>query len=362
MEFPSISTLQDVQPALAALLISATVYLMSQSTPPPVRLIELLMGQVVSRLVHVAATLNLADLLASGPRSAEELAGATSTDARSLYRVMRTLASLGVFSEGNDHRFRLQPLGEALKSTEPGRATALLFGGEVFARSLEHMLYSVRTGKTGFEKAFGSPLFDWLGSHPEDASLFSQTMLGFHGTEPAAVAAAYDFSPFKTILDVGGSTGNLLSTILLRFERPRGILFDLPHVVREAPAVIEQRGLTGRVDIVPGSFFEQVPAGADACILSHVIHDWTEEQCAVILSNCRRAMPRGGRLLIIEMVLPAGDTPHPGKMLDMVMLATPGGQERTEPEYAALLEKSGFRLTRVVPTESAVSVVEAVLS
>ncbi len=221
------------------------------------------------------------------------------------------------------------------------------------------MLYSVQTGQTGFQKSFGVPVFDWLGSHPAIASLFNDTMVGFHGMEPPAVASAYDFSPFQTIADVGGSTGNLLTTILAHHPALRGILFDLPHVVRDAPALIAQRGLTDRVQIEAGSFFDGVPAGADAYILSHVIHDWNQEQCLTILDHCRRAMSPAGRLLLVEMVLPDGDTPHPGKMLDMVMLTAPGGEERTEAEYGALLDQAGFRLTRVVPTASLTSIVEA---
>jgi hypothetical protein len=235
-----------------------------------------------------------------------------------------------------------------------------MLGGELISRSLDHLLHSVQTGEPGFQKAYGMPIFDWLASHPAEASLFNDTMVGVHGMEPAAVAAAYDFSGFQTIADVGGSTGNMLSTILGQHAGPRGILFDMPHVVRDAPALIQQRGLTDRIRIEPGSFFESVPAGADAYILSHVIHDWNEKQCLAILDNCRRAMNAHGRLLLVEMVLPSGDTPHPGKMLDMVMLITPGGQERTAAEYGALLDKAGFRLTRVAPTASPVSIVEAI--
>jgi len=198
-----------------------------------------------------------------------------------------------------------------------------------------------------------------LAKHLEEASLFSETMVGVHGAEPAAVALAYDFSELPTIIDVGGATGNLLAAILGRHPGPRGILFDMPHVVRDAPALIQARGLADRIKIAAGSFFESVPTGGDAYLLSHIIHDWSEEQCLTILGNCRRAMKTGSRLLIIEMVLPTGDAPHPGKMFDIVMLALPGGQERTEPEYGALLDKAKFRLARVVPTESAVSVVEA---
>jgi len=167
---------------------------------------------------------------------------------------------------------------------------------------------------------------------------------------------------FETVVDVGGATGNMLAAILSRHVGPRGVLFDRPHVVRDAPALLKARGVEERVTIEPGNFFDSVPAGGDAYVLSHIIHDWTEDQCLTILGHCRKAMKPDGRLLIVEMVLPAGDTPHPGKILDMVMLVIPGGQERTEAEYAALLGKAGFRLTRVVPTASAVGVVEAVVA
>jgi len=331
----------------------------ADALPPEAQIVEMVMAQFVSRLIHLTATLKLPDYLSDGPKTADELARLTATHAPALYRIMRTLASLGLFTEDAAHRFALQPLGAALKSGTPSHATALIMGGEIVARSLDHLLYSVQTGKTGFQNSFGVPLFDWLGEHPMEASLFNQTMVGIHGMEPPAVAAAYDFSAFKTIADVGGSTGNMLAAILSRHMAPRGVLFDLPHVVRDAPAFIAQRGLTGRIQIEPGSFFERVPAGADAYILSHVIHDWNEDQCLTILGHCRRAIGSAGRLLLVEMVLPPGDTPHPGKMLDMAMLTIPGGEERTETEYAALLDKAGFRLTRVVPTASLVSIVEA---
>jgi O-methyltransferase len=331
----------------------------AESTPPEAQIVEMVMAQFVSRLIHLTAMLRLPDHLADGPKTAEELAQLTATHAPALYRVMRTLASLGVFTEDDSHRFALRPLGEALKSGTPSHAAALIMGGDIIARSLDSLLYSVQTGKTGFQKSLGMPLFDWLGSHPAEASLFNQTMVGIHGMEPPAVAAAYDFSVFKTVADVGGSTGNLLTTILARHPAPRGILFDLPHVVSHAPAFIAQRGLTDRIQIEAGSFFDRVPPGADAYILSHIIHDWNQEQCLTILGHCRRAMGADGRLLLVEMVLPPGDTPHPGKMLDIAMLAVPGGEERTEAEYAALLDQAGFRFTRVVPTASLVSIVEA---
>jgi hypothetical protein len=236
----------------------------------------------------------------------------------------------------------------------------LILGGDAMYRAWEALPYSVATGESGFEKVIGTPIFDWLAKHPEEASLFSETMVSFHGEEGKAIAASYDFSGFATIVDVGGATGHLLSTILGEYPGPRGVLFDLPHVVRDAPALIESRRVADRVTIEAGSFFDRVPGGGDAYVLSHIIHDWSEPQCLTILGHCRRAMAPAGKLLIIEMVLPSDNTPHPGKMLDMMMLVGPGGQERTEPEYRELLGKAGFRLTRVVPTDSPVSVVEAV--
>jgi len=323
------------------------------------QLIQMATAHWVSRFLYVAAEMNLADKLGEEPRTAEELAQSTASDAPSLYRLMRTLASLGLFTEGRSHRFSLTPLGEALR-TDTIRATVLTAAGDLITKSLEQLPYSVQTGKSGFEKAFGVPFFEYLANHPADASMFSETMVGFHGSEPAAVAAAYDFSQFETIIDVGGATGNLLAAILARHPEPRGILFDLPHVVRDAPALIGAHGLAHRITIEAGNFFESIPAAASACLLSHIIHDWSEAECLTILGNCRRTMKPDSRLLIVESVLAQGDAPHPGKVLDMIMLALfTGAQERTEPEYRRLLDKAGFRLARVVPTESAVSILEA---
>jgi hypothetical protein len=330
--------------------------------PPHAQLIQMGTASWVSGIVFGAAKLGLADHLADGPRSAAELAGPTGTHAPSLHRLMRTLASLGILTERDAQRFALTPLGEALKTGAPGsaRATLIAFCGQGFWHGWEEIEYSLRTGKTGFDKALGVPLFEYLRQRPEEASYFSEAMVGFHGEETPAVAAAYDFSGFKTVVDVGGATGNLLAAILSRHAGPRGVLFDRPHVVGDAPALLKAAGMDGRVAIEAGDFFETVPAGGDAYLLSHIVHDWTEEKCLTILGHCRHVIKPDGRLLIIEMVLPAGDTPHPGKILDIVMLVFPGGQERTESEYASLLGKAGFRLNRVVPTASAVSIVEAV--
>ena len=327
---------------------------------PHIQLIQMGRAFVVSRTLYAAAKLGLADQLASGPKSAEELARPMQVHAPSLHRLMRTLASLGILAERTEQRFALTDLGEALKSGAPATSSLLISGSPWAQSGWDNLVYSVQTGKTGFEKAHGVSFFDYLAQHPDDASLFSETMVGFHSQEPPAVAAAYDFSTFKTIVDVGGATGNMLAAVLASHSGPHGILFDRPHVVRDAPALLDARGVSNRVTIEPGNFFESVPAGADAYILSHILHDWKEEQCLSILGHVRQAMSAAGRLLIVEMVIPPGDTPHPGKMLDMAMLVQLGGQERTSAEYGVLLSKAGFRLTQVVPTDSAASILEAV--
>ena len=330
--------------------------------PPHAQLIQMGTASWVSALVYAAAKLGIADHLSGGPKSAADAAGSLHLHAPTLHRFMRTLASLGILTEQDGQRFALTALGEALKSGAPGaaRATLLSFCGPTFWRSWEHVKFSLETGKSGFAMTWGMPIFEYFGQHPEEAALFSEAMVGFHGAEPPAVARAYDFSPFETVVDVGGATGNMLAEILRHYAGPRGILFDRPHVVQDAPRLLEARGVKDRVTIVAGDFFESVPGGADCYVLSHIIHDWNDSQCAKILGHCRNAIHPDGRLLIVEMVLPPGDTPHLGKLMDMVMLVFPGGQERTESEYGVLLQDSGFRLDRVVPTASAVSVVEAI--
>ncbi len=342
--------------------MSSTQGTASQALPPHAQLIQLGTAAWIPGVLYAAAKLGLADHLSSGAKSAVELAGPTGTHAPSLHRLMRTLASLGVLTERDAQRFALTPLGKALETGAPGsaRATLLAFCGPWFSRGWEELLYSLQTGKPGFDKAMGMPIFEYLRQHPDEASHFSEAMVGFHGAETPAVAAAYDFSRVKTLVDVGGATGNMLAAILSRHAGPRGVLFDRPHVVGEASALLAARGVVDRVTITAGDFFETVPAGGDVYLLSHIIHDWTEAQCLTILGHCRQAMQPDGRLLIVETVLPAGDTPHQGKIQDMVMLVFPGGQERTEQEYVSLLDKAGFRLARVVPTASVVSIVEAV--
>lgn len=333
-----------------------------QALPPQAQILQMATGFLISRALYVVAALNIADHLKEDGKNSEQLAKLTNSHAPSLYRVMRTLAGLGVFAEDENHRFGLTPLGATLRTDDPSRvrSAVLLFGGSVQWQAFAEFPHSVKTGETGVEKVFGMPLFDYLEGHPDEAALFNEAMIGIHGAEPAAVAAAYDFAGIHALVDVGGGTGNLLTTILGANPGLRGALYDLPHVAQEAARTIEAKGLKDRCRVLEGNFFESVPEGFDTYLLSHIIHDWDEDECVTILDNCRRAMNNRGRLLLIEMVIPPGNVPHPGKMLDLVMLAIPGGRERTEEEYAALFAKAGLELTRIVPTSSPVSVVESV--
>ena len=331
-------------------------------SPPPVGvLMQMLSGYWVSSCLALVAKLGLADLLKDGPRSADDLAGATGTQGSALYRLLRALASVGVFAEDEQHRFGLTPLAELLRSDVPGskRALALMLGGEQY-RCWGELEYSVRTGKTAFDHLFGKPLFDHLAEHPEQAQVFDQAMVAVHGQESGPMCDAYDFSGFSTLIDVGGGNGSLIGVVLQRTPGLQGILYDLPHVVERAKANLRAAGVADRCLVVGGSFFEGVPAGGDAYLLRHIIHDWDEPKCLKILGNVRGVIPATGKLLVVEGVVPPGNGPSFTKLLDLNMLVVPGGQERTEAEYRELYRRAGFRLSRVVPTRSEVSVIEGV--
>lgn len=330
--------------------------------PPQVQITQMIGGHIVTRALYVFAELGIADILKDAPRSAGEIAPIAGAQPAPLYRLLRMMAGLGFLVEDAERRFALTPLGDAMQSDAPGHARSMvrLIAGPVGWRVLGEFLHSVRTGEAGAEKALGQSLFDFMTTAPQEATWFNEMMIAFHGAEPPAVAAAYDFSGIGTIVDVGGGTGNLLTTILLANPEVRGVLHDMPHVAAEARALIASRGLSQRCTVSEGSFFAAVPEGGDAYLLSHIIHDWDEVRCLEILTACRRAMNPGGRLLVVEMVIPPGNDFHPSKLSDMIMLAfTPGGCERTAEEYAALFAKAGFALKRVVPTGSLASVVEA---
>jgi hypothetical protein len=332
--------------------------------PPPQAVIgQMIGGHVVTRVLYAFAELGIADLLKDAPRSADDIAPTTGALAAPLHRLMRTMAGLGFLAEDAERRFALTPLGEAMRSDAPGHSRSMvrLLAGPVGWQVLGEFLHSVKTGEAGAERALGKNMFDFMATAPQEATWFNEMMIAFHGAEPPAVAAAYDFSTLSTIVDVGGGTGNLLTTILQAYPEVRGVLYDMPHVAAQARDLIASRGLSDRCTVHEGSFFDELPKDGDAYLLSHILHDWDEASCLKILANCRRAMKPTSRLLVVEMVIPPGNDFHPSKLSDMIMLSfTPGGCERTAQEYASLFAKAGFTLSRVVPTASPVSVVEAV--
>jgi len=317
-------------------------------------------GYWISQAIYAAAKFSIADHLKDGPKSVDELAEITSTDAGALYRLLRALASRGIFAEGESRQFSLTPLAEPLQRDVPGskRALALMSGDEHF-RAWAQIDYSIQTGSVAFEKVYGKPIFDYLGDKPDKAQIFDAAMVGIHGRESNAILDAYDFSDIDVIADIGGGNGSQIISILEKHPSLNGILFDLPHVIERARKQIESAGLSGRCAMATGSFFDAVPEGADAYIMRHIIHDWDDEKSLAILRNCHQAMSSDGKLLIVESVIPPGNEPFGGKFLDLVMLLIPGGKERTEDEYRALLGKAGFELARVVPTNAEVSVIEA---
>lgn len=329
---------------------------------PAQRLEQLIFGYWQSQCVYVAAKLGIADLLANGPRTIEELAQRTDSHQASLFRLLRALASLGIFQEEADGRFKLTPIGELLRGDIPGsqRAVAILMGEEHF-QVWGELLYSVVTGKVAFEMLFGKPVFQFLSQNPGKAAIFDEAMVEVHGRKTAAVLDAYDFSQFREVADIGGGNGSELCGILARHSSIRGTLFDLSGVVERARSTVETAGLSDRIRLVAGNFFESVPSGADAYLLRHIIHDWDDDKAIRILENIHRAIDRKGKLLLVESVIPPGNEPFVGKLLDLTMMVLAGGKERTEEEYRRLFRKAGFRLTRIVPTATQVSVIEGTL-
>jgi ubiquinone/menaquinone biosynthesis C-methylase UbiE len=326
---------------------------------PQEQISRMLTGYWISQALYVAAKLGLADLLKDGPRNADDLASATQSQPRALYRLLRGLASVGAFAEDDHHRFSLTPLGNCLRSDVPGSQRSLaIMTGEEHYHAFGQLLYSVQTGKIAFDKLFGMPVFDFLQQHPEQAKIFDEAMVGVHGRETAAMLAAYDFSGIKVLADVGGGNGSVLTAILKQYPEMRGILFDLPGVIERAKANIKAAGLADRCQAIGGSFFESVPSGADAYLMRHIIHDWDTEKAKKILKNIHRAMGKEGKLLVVESVIPPGNAPSFAKLLDLTMLVIPGGEERTEQEYRKLYEAAGFLLRRIVATKTEISVIE----
>jgi orsellinic acid C2-O-methyltransferase len=334
-----------------------------QELPPPVALYHLSIGHYVTQAIYVAATLGIADHLADGPRSADDLARAVGAHAPSLRRVLRLLASAGVLIETPDGRFESTPIGSCLRSgTGTFRAVARLFGGPGVWASWGKLLDTVRTGETAWHQLYGSDSFAYFEQHPDEAAVFDEAMGAFTAMIAMGVGATYDFSQFRTVMDVGGGEGALILGILR--ERPglRGVLFDLPRLADGARRRIAAADLSDRCEFVGGDFFEAVPPGCDAYMLKHVIHDWDDERAVKILTSCRRAIGSRGKLLIVESLYPE----HVDQSLvsrgaaanDVNMMVCTGGRQRSEREFRDLYRAAGFELSAIVPVPGMPSVIE----
>jgi hypothetical protein len=333
---------------------------------PGVSLSQLLRGSLVTQLLHVAAALGIADHLSTGPKSSRELATAVNANPDALYRVLRALASLGIFMETDPGIFSLTPLAEPLRSDVPGslRGSAILYGASWWWRACGDLLHSVRTGQPAFDHVHGKALFSYLASVNDAAAIFNDHQSNMTQQDAAAVVAAYDFAPYATVIDVGGGHGVLGAAILKVCPRTTVVVFDQPAVIASAPPHLSAEGGNGRLTYVAGDFFESVPTGGHAYVLKDIVHDWGDEDATGILRNCRLAMARTpnveAKLLVIEKVIPPGNGAFPGKLTDITMLLVTTGRERTANEYQALLAGAGFTLTRIVATRSPASIIEAV--
>jgi ubiquinone/menaquinone biosynthesis C-methylase UbiE len=321
-----------------------------------------MLGSLTTQAVYVAATLGIADVLADGPKSVEELAAATNSDAPSLYRVLRALASIGVFAERGDRVFALTPTAEPLRSDAPNslRDVAIFWGADWHWNVWGKSLYSVRTGKPAWAQVHGEGVFSYFENNPDAGEIFNRAMSSFSGLATEAVCAAYDFAGIETLVDIAGGHGRLLTGILEANPNMRGVLFDLPYVIDGAREQVAETKVNHRVEFVSGDFFASVPEGADAYIMKSIIHDWDDEHALAILKNIKRAMKPSSRVLLVEAVIAAGNQPDFGKLIDLEMLVSPGGKERTADEYKELFARAGLQLNRITRTKSPFSVIEAV--
>jgi hypothetical protein len=324
-------------------------------------LFQMVTGARLAQAIYVAAALQIADFLADGPQTVAELSEITRTHAQSLYRLLRALASVGIFAEGPDGAFCLNSMGNLLRSDLPGTlwAAALHFNEPYWWRTTGDMLHSVQTGEPAPPHLYGMDTWEYLAQHPETAAIFNNAMTANSDRQLPAILEAFDFSDIGTLIDIAGGRGALLAGILRAYPAMRGILFDLPEVVTQASAVLAPAGVEDRCLAVGGDFFGTLPQGGDAYLLKQILHDWDDEQASRILANIRRTMVPTAKLLLVEHVILPGNEPQVGKLLDLTMLVQLGGRERTSAEWQKLLADSGFALQRIVPTRAGVSIIEA---
>ncbi len=323
-------------------------------------MMQMITGYWVSRCLYVAAKLEIPDLVSEKPMTIEQIAEATGSHAPSLYRVLRALASIGVFREDENGYFHLTPMAEILTSSHPQslRQLTVMFGEETYY-SWSELLHNVTTGENAFQHVYGEEFFPYLAKNPESSHIFNEAMTDYIAQTHFAVVETYDFSGITKLADIGGGNGTLLTLILNKYPNMQAILFDQPHVIEEAKTHMPAH-LHERCEMVGGDFFQSVPTGADAYLLSSIVHDWDVERGIQILRNVRAAMQSGDKLLLVETVLAERNQPDFGKLLDLTMLTVTGGLERTAAEYGEVLTQTGFDMQRVVSTASPGSIVEAV--
>lgn len=330
----------------------------AQTPDPGQQLLRHAFGYAISISINIVARLKIADLLKGGARPVRELAAATGVQEDALFRVMRALASFGIFVETAPRTFALTPMAEPLYTGSPLYDLIVWICDPFHFRIYADTMHSVRTGQPCADHVLGKPLFDYFPSDREESEIFNAAMISMTAMIIPAALEAYDFSGIGTLVDVAGGHGSVLTAILEKHPQMRGVLFDLEHVVAGAKPRLERLKLGDRVQLASGDFFQSVPAGADAYVMKHIIHDWDDARALTILRNCRKASPRA-KVILLEAVLPPGNDPDFGKLLDLEMLTLPGGRERTQEEFRALFAQAGYRLVRVVPTKSPLSVIEA---
>ncbi len=327
--------------------------------PPQAQLMKFIIGRWISKPLYVAARLGIPDMLSEGPQSISDIARITGTHAPSLYRVMRALASVGIFREQENEIFLQTPLSAFLKSGLL-RSAAIMFNAEWSDEAWRYFMEGIKTGETPFEKSFGMPLSAWLEQNPEAAVVFNEANAVKAATSHRAILDSYDFNGSRRILDVGGGTGALMIAILNAQPLLEGAVADLAFVTGPCRDAIDKAGLSDRCRVIDCDFFESIPSGFDTLLLSNILHDWPDDTCLTILRQSHDALGAGQKILIIEMIIPPGNTPSVAKLLDMEMLTMTGGRERTEAEYKALLEQTGFQLKRIIPTDEGIAIIEGI--
>jgi hypothetical protein len=329
---------------------------------PTEQMLQMMSGLWVSRGIWVAAKLGISDHLVDGAKTVEEIAAATDAHADSLYRVLRMLGMVGVYREEDGRKFSLTPLSETLRSDVAGtlRGAAIAEMGEVHYEAWGNIMHSVKTGEIAFDNKFGKDIWAYFQTDPEKAENFNRYMAASSELLNEAISTKYDFSDYDKLIDVGGGIGGMISAILEKNPNLKGAIYDQPSVIEQAKGFLESKGLSDRCETIAGSFFESVPEGGDIYSMRWILHDWEDSKSLTILENIKKVLPAHGKLLLAEAVVPEVGEPHFSKFFDLIMLVMTGGRERTEKEWRTLLEKAGYKIERIIPTESFLSIIEAI--